>query len=331
MAAGAVSRVSYVCYGSNLLSARFLAYIVGGTVPGNSRVYHGARDKSPPAGASGLVAVPFPLRFQRVSHAWGGGGLAFIDVRERGSSWGRAYSISYEQFVDVVAQENGFKPGVAGLLTREQVEALRARGEGATLDVGTGTLYSHVVYLGDDAHGHPRLSFTCPPAEFDAWAHNAPSAAYYRVILSGLVEAGMPLHAAREYMRAAAGVAHDVDLLVAPHAPLSAVPAAPGAPATSAVASTAAAAAATAPATAAAPTPSARVVGGAAVAGATGAVVAGVSVLPTSGAAAMPGGAGSAAGCRQMDACVDAAPSSTSSGSGAGDHGLQVAAHPAVS
>ena len=96
--------VWYVAYGSNLLMERFLCYIKGGSFRGNDKIYRGCADTSPPLKDKPFL-IPYELYFGNESGSWDGGGVAFIDADKPGIALGRAYLITYEQFLDIQRQE----------------------------------------------------------------------------------------------------------------------------------------------------------------------------------------------------------------------------------
>lgn len=105
--------VMYCSYGSNMSLKRFMAYISGGKVPLNTKVFRGCRDKSPPAGCLSQ-RVPFALTFAGESATWGGGGVAFLDSRrlhddeaKKDGAIVRCYRIKFSQWREVAEQENG--------------------------------------------------------------------------------------------------------------------------------------------------------------------------------------------------------------------------------
>jgi hypothetical protein len=114
----ACSHLLYACYGSNLLSSRFLAYILGGqiseiNVACSSKVHDGSRDPTAPV-ASITSMVPYRLRFAQSSSRWHGRGVAFLDVstevdEDSKSTIVRGWPLTLAQFVDVLKQENGLK------------------------------------------------------------------------------------------------------------------------------------------------------------------------------------------------------------------------------
>ena len=178
------------------------------------------------------------------------------DARDGLGTTFRLYRVTLEQFNDVLAQENGMKPGdpaceeispdEATTLARawqwewdreqsaeeraERVERLERLGgeEGdGTRDGGGGAVHGGVVAApGPPAEmrapskrwygyvkcvgsleGEAVLTFTCPPEELRGFRGgtletNHPSEAYLGTIERGLVQAGMEVEAAREYLRA---------------------------------------------------------------------------------------------------------------------------------
>jgi len=208
--------VYYASYGSNLLTARFLAYLLGGHVAGNSAGHAGARDRTPPPHSIALRVRP-PLRFARASARWNGGGVCFLDVspaaapleaagtEARAGTWVRGWLVSKEQFVDVVHQENGVLP-TDNVIRVTHIDELIAGGPGRGLDLDLGW-YGHLYYLADAPDGVPVLTFTCPPEVLASseGLHNPPSLEYARVIYQGLLECGLPATAAHEYLTARGG------------------------------------------------------------------------------------------------------------------------------
>jgi hypothetical protein len=194
-----VQRVWYVSYGSNLLRARFLAYVQGGRVAGNDIEYEGCRDTSLPEGDVPMT-IPYSLYFAGWSkRAWGGTSAAFISLASPNPpSLARAYRITAEQFLDVVRQENA--DGVA--VEEFEVTAERAKQHGHAPLLQSGT-YSELVYCGE-RDGEPMLTFT---ASEERDGPRAPSAAYLQAIGSGLREShGMEAAAIATYLGDRPGV-----------------------------------------------------------------------------------------------------------------------------
>src|SRR5687767_10016142 len=105
-----MQRLWYVAYGSNLSLDRFRVYLQGGRLLSGTRDYPGCRDPLEPQQDVSLM-IPGGLRFVGVSSVWGGG-MAVYDARAAGEVAARAYLITAEQFVDVLAQEMRLEPGL---------------------------------------------------------------------------------------------------------------------------------------------------------------------------------------------------------------------------
>jgi hypothetical protein len=169
-----MQRLWYVAYGTNLSRARFRVYLHGGRPPGGARVYPGSRDPLAPERDFPL-RIPGGLRFVGVSSVWGGG-LAVYDPRAAGEVAARAYLITAEQFVDVLAQEMRLQPGLDLDLAPVQETRWHSYGPGC---------YQTVAALGvrDDL---PMLTFTS--ADVYARPDNPPSEGYLRTMALGLRE-----------------------------------------------------------------------------------------------------------------------------------------------
>lgn len=116
------AHIWYACYGSNLRLARFMCYICGGTPEGGKGVYPGSLDSTAPTHNWSYLSG-WRLHFARTSEAWGNQGVAFLhpsadgagpphspqDAVERGTLC-RLYKITFDQFIDVLIQENGGDP-----------------------------------------------------------------------------------------------------------------------------------------------------------------------------------------------------------------------------
>jgi hypothetical protein len=106
-----VHQLWYVAYGSNLSRERFCCYLRGGRADGNDREYPGCRDTSDPMDTFGLV-IAGGVYFAGRSSGWRAG-MAFLDPEVPGEVAARAYLITADQFVDVLAQETRRSPGMA--------------------------------------------------------------------------------------------------------------------------------------------------------------------------------------------------------------------------
>jgi hypothetical protein len=164
----------YVAYGTNLSSARFRVYLQGGRPAGGARDYPGSRDSLAPERDVALM-IPGGIRFVGVSSVWGGG-MAIYDARADDEVAARAYLISAEQFVDVLAQEMRLKPGLDVDLASVHETGWHTLGRGR---------YQTLALLGmlDDL---PMLTFTS--ADVDDHPANPPSEGYLRTMALGLRE-----------------------------------------------------------------------------------------------------------------------------------------------
>ena len=107
-----MQHIWYVAYGSNLSRERFCYYLRGGRPDGSERDYPGCRDCSDPSDSFGSADQRRRLLRRPLL------GLASWDGVLR--SWRprvrwrrRAYLITAEQFVDVLAQETRRSPGMS--------------------------------------------------------------------------------------------------------------------------------------------------------------------------------------------------------------------------
>jgi hypothetical protein len=221
---GLPAKIWYASYGSNLHRDRFLTYIKGGSPEGSTRWYDGCRDQSIP---DEDIAIRIPgarPHFALTSRVWRGG-IAFIDAAkgETATGLGRAYMVNRDQFEDVVAQENGFRAGQCNEIPYADVL------DTSRVVTGTGP-YETMLHIGDH-EGAPVLTFTSPFSTRDALGRkgditrkpagdtagdktpvrmpvltNKPSAAYMRMIGSGLAETfGMDEVAQADYLRGCPG------------------------------------------------------------------------------------------------------------------------------
>ena len=193
-----MQRVWYVAYGSNTALSRFRCYLSGGRPDGAARMYDGCRDPSEPTGVA-AVSVTGELVFAGESLVWGGG-MAFYDPAGTGSVAGRAYLVTLEQFVDIVAQE--MRQPVGGELAGRLTELLP---EMAEVHVAGPGRYETIRRLGerDDV---PMLTMTCDALA--AMPLTPPSARYLWWVAQGLREAHeWPPAQIATYLAAARGAA----------------------------------------------------------------------------------------------------------------------------
>jgi hypothetical protein len=169
-----MERLWYVAYGTNLSRERFRVYLHGGRPEGGARDNPGSRDPLAPERDVPLM-IPGGIRFVGVSSVWGGG-MAVYDPRAEGEVAGRAYLITAEQFVDILAQEMRLEPGLDVDLAQVQETGWHTVGPGR---------YQTLGHLGirDDL---PMLTFTS--ADVDSHPVNPPSESYLRTMALGLRE-----------------------------------------------------------------------------------------------------------------------------------------------
>jgi len=172
-------RVWYAAYGSNLALGRFRCYLSGGRPLGGAREYAGCRDPRPPERMLSLH-VEGGLVFAGQSGVWGGG-MAFYDATAPGWAACRAYLLTTDQFVDVVAQEMRRPPG--GEFARNLAGVLPEVGSVHTLGPGR---YETVLRLGE-REGVPM--FTVTHDDVAGLELAAPTAPYLRWIAAGLHDA----------------------------------------------------------------------------------------------------------------------------------------------
>jgi hypothetical protein len=187
-------RLWYAAYGTNLSQERFRMYLHGGRPSPAGRDHPGARDPQGPQDDVALL-VPGGIRFVGVSSILGGG-MAVYDADALGAVAVRAYLITAEQFVDVLAQEMRLEPRLEVDLGPVQETGWYSLGPGR---------YQTLARLGsrDDL---PILTFTS--ANVDEHAVNAPSPGYLRAMARGLQEAhGWPASRIGRYLAAFPGAA----------------------------------------------------------------------------------------------------------------------------
>ena len=173
--------VWYASYGSNLKRQRFMCYIQGGKPEGRTEPNQGCRDKTPPIDSK-PVSLNFDLYFAGKSKSWGGGGVAFIREGTKESlTLGRMYLITYEQFNDVVMQEND--KCVNGELYVPRFQQLVQQRESVLPDK---PWYGKLLNVGTEG-GHPIVTFTTPITDLRP-NPNDPSEEYLNTIASGLRE-----------------------------------------------------------------------------------------------------------------------------------------------
>ena len=170
-----MQHIWYVAYGSNLSRERFCTYLQGGQPNGSERNYPGCRDTSDAVDSFGLL-ITGDVYFAGRSSGWGAG-MAFYDAGATGEVAARAYLITTEQFVDVLAQETRRPPGMT--LDLEPF----FQGESYSNGVGG---YPLLVRVGE-RRGVPLVTFSRPRPTASPLV--APSRPYLAAMAIGLREA----------------------------------------------------------------------------------------------------------------------------------------------
>ena len=172
--------VWYLSYGSNIFEERFLKYITGGKFKNKDKVEFGSNDKSLPL-KSIVKHLDYNIYFAKNSSAWGNGGVAFLDTSTKGKSICKMYLITKEQFLDVLAQENGLDPSVDKIAINfdyfKRNESLRLSNK----------WYGKMIRLGS-YEGSTIYSFTENKKTTDFFS---PSIIYLETIVDGLIESGV--------------------------------------------------------------------------------------------------------------------------------------------
>lgn len=175
--------VWYAGYGSNLWAERFRCYLEGGTAAGATGPCRGARDQTPPR-RDRAIDIPYRLYFAGHSRTWDGA-PAFVDTvpSATAATHARAYLITWEQFEDVVAQENGRSTSPLDL---GFVATAAAAAATSSIRLGAGP-YENLLCVGP-VGGFPVVTFTAPTALAEA-EPRPPAPAYLRAMVAGLREA----------------------------------------------------------------------------------------------------------------------------------------------
>jgi hypothetical protein len=199
-----VQHIWYVAYGSNLSRERFRTYLHGGQPNGSERNYPGCRDTSDAVDSFGLL-ITGCVYFAGQSSGWGAG-MAFYDAGATGEVAARAYLITTEQFVDVLAQETRRPPG----MTLD----LDPFFQGDSYSDGVGG-YPLLVRVGE-RRGVPLVTFSRPRPTASPLV--APSRPYLAAMAIGLREAhGWSEVQIDRYMSALPGVVQARPVEVATH------------------------------------------------------------------------------------------------------------------
>ncbi|MCA0970712.1 hypothetical protein LCM20_08940 [Halobacillus litoralis] len=167
--------VWYASFGSNINVDRFLCYIRGGKPELSNDTERGCRDATLPRNEKPFV-MNHQLYFAKEAARWNGGGVGFIAGEEDDSyeTYSNMYLITREQFLDVVAQENGLDE------FEMDFEEVMEKGSEKVQE----SWYGNILYLGDE-DGYPVFTFTSPyPIAPDEV--KKPSVEYLSTIIGGL-------------------------------------------------------------------------------------------------------------------------------------------------
>ncbi len=165
----------YCSYGSNLSTERFMCYINGGKPQNSTKEEEGCRDKTPPIDDKPHI-IKHALYFARHSKKWNNGGSCILSVKynEKKKTMGRIFLITEEQFLDIVAQNNGVKEVKINF---EEVIKLSSKSINDSLS-------GNILYLGDE-DGYPIFTFT---SHFDETEFVRPDILYLATIGAGVKE-----------------------------------------------------------------------------------------------------------------------------------------------
>jgi hypothetical protein len=203
------SRVWYAAYGSNMHAERFACYLRGGRPPGGARTYPGCRDPRAPERQVPVV-LPGQMYFAWESAVWTGG-MAFYDPTAAGTTPGRAYLVTAQQFADVAAQEMHREPGAdldVDLALDLDLALTEVLAQG-TAQLGPGR-YETLVCPGH-LDGLPLLTFTAP-WRIEQAPLNPPSPAYLQHLAAGLAEThGWPPDRIAAYLSTRPGAANMIE------------------------------------------------------------------------------------------------------------------------
>ena len=197
-----MEQIWYACYGSNLKAERFNCYIAGGKPKGSIGMESAGSIDRTPFQSTATFETDWQLYFAREFVGWGGKGVAFLqpshtddrtpksqDAIKTGALC-RLYKISFEQFVDVVLQENGGRSSRSDLrqaVKNEVVHALQDLSTtGSTVlrqGILDGSWYRRMVRLGTH-EDLPVLTFTTA----EQLKFVSPAKAYLQTIALGLME-----------------------------------------------------------------------------------------------------------------------------------------------
>ncbi|KAJ4713183.1 Histone deacetylase [Melia azedarach] len=187
--------VWYATFGSNMWKDRFFCYIQGGQVEGMTKPCTGAMDKTLPKPEDILwKTYRHRLFFGRNSSVtWGPGGTAFINPKKsKDQAYLLLYKITFEQFNDVMFQENGIDMNSSTpLFSLHDLKSVEKK-KLMTLPAIEKGWYNTILYLGKK-RDLPVLTMTCSLEIYNKFKSGelpmvGAAKKYAEVIIKGLVE-----------------------------------------------------------------------------------------------------------------------------------------------
>ena len=138
----------YAGYGSNLNKVRFYHYIKGGVFKVTGRRHAGCQDHSLPKKESTYI-INNELYFAGESSSWENKAVAFITNKPNKKYATKCvlYLVTREQFIDVLIQENGYKPPMPGIVP--DFEAARRGEETMVGKADEFRWYGRLLYMGE--------------------------------------------------------------------------------------------------------------------------------------------------------------------------------------
>lgn len=187
------THVWYASYGSNMNPERFYCYIQGGKPEGSTKTEKGCRDHTLPVEVRTL-SLPYEAYFAHYADRWGGAPV-FIDPNKGDKhSFFVCYLVTMEQYLDVMAQENG--------LLEVESELSRLVNDQTALLKG---LYGKMMNVGT-MDGFPIFTFTNPKRP-EVESEFPPAIPYLKTILKGLMnQCGLLEEEAADYLLSLEGV-----------------------------------------------------------------------------------------------------------------------------
>ncbi|MBN1969997.1 MAG: hypothetical protein JXR48_04515 [Candidatus Delongbacteria bacterium] len=191
--------VYYACYGSNLSYNRFMCYIKGGVPEGSAYNFNGAHDKSEPE-ESFVKKYKGIVKFAGCSPVWNNGGVCYYNPYSDSEVLFRLYKITYDQFKDIVLQEN--KTDYLNFPKYSDLKNYTNEYVLANLD------YGKLLEI-DIINNYPVLTFTSP--KIDELILNRPVKPYLLKLIEGLLSNGLKKEVISSYLSVQHGIEYNYD------------------------------------------------------------------------------------------------------------------------